>query len=379
MTLVAWAIAAICGLATLLHVASIAIAIIRCRMPRQPLPAPAGAVAVSIVRPVCGIDPHVEATLRSSFALDYPNYELIVCAACAHDPVVPLVRSLIAEHPQVRAKLLVGDERISANPKLNNCVKGWRAAAHDWIVLADSNVLMPRDYLQRLLACWRADTGLVSAPPVGSHPENFWAGLECAFLNTYQVRWQYVADTLGLGFAQGKTLLYRRADIEAVGGLRALAAEAAEDAASTKLIRAAGLKVRLVDAPFQQPLGRRRCTDVWSRQVRWAQLRRASFGKIYALEILGNPVLLIAAAALGAAVCDQPVAGVVAIVGAACYGSEMALAAAAGWHLPLIYPAQAMARDLMLPAIWLAGWRDRGFVWRGNAMNVDEVSRPETA
>ena len=49
----------------------------------------------------------------------------------------------------------------------------------------------------------------MSAPPVGSHPDGFWAALECAFLNTYQARWQYFADTLGLGFAQGKTLFCR--------------------------------------------------------------------------------------------------------------------------------------------------------------------------
>src|SRR5213076_3364150 len=112
---------------------------------------------------------------------------------------------LIAEHPAVRAKLLVGDERISANPKLNNCLKGWRAAAHDWIVMADSNVLMPRDYIERLIAAWRPDTGLVVSPPLGSRPDGFWAELECAFLNTYQLRWLYVADRIGIGFAQGKS------------------------------------------------------------------------------------------------------------------------------------------------------------------------------
>ena len=127
-------------------------------------------------------------------------------------------------------------------------LKGWRAAAHDWIVIADSNVLMPPDYIQRLFASWRADTGLVASPPVGCMPHGFWAEIECAFLNTYQARWQYFADTLGFGFAQGKTMFWRRAVLEHAGGIRALAADPAEDAASTKIVRAAGLKVRLVDA-----------------------------------------------------------------------------------------------------------------------------------
>jgi ceramide glucosyltransferase len=96
---------------------------------------------------------------------------------------------------------------VSNNPKLNNVLKGWRAASHDWIVLADSNVLMPRDYIERLFASWRADTGLVASPPIGSHPEGVWAELECAFLNTYQARWQYIADAFGFGFAHGAPTL----------------------------------------------------------------------------------------------------------------------------------------------------------------------------
>ena len=46
--------------------------------------------------------------------------------------------------------------------------------------------------------------------PIGARPHNFWAGLECAFLNTLQARYQYVSESLGFGFAQGKTMLFRR-------------------------------------------------------------------------------------------------------------------------------------------------------------------------
>ena len=379
MTFAVWAAALYCGIATLLHFVSIAIAVVRCRAPARHLTPPADAPAVTLVQPVCGVDNHVETTLRSSFALDYPRYELIFCVASAKDPVVPLVRALIAGHPAVRARLLIGDERISSNPKLNNCYKGWLAAAHGWIVLADSNVLMPRDYIQRLFAAWRPDTGLVSAPPVGSRPNGFWAGLECVFLNTYQARWQYAADTVGLGFAQGKTLFWRRADLDATGGPRALAAELAEDAASTKIVRAAGRRVRLVDGPFAQPLGRRSLADVWGRQARWAKLRRASFGHFYMLEATAGGALPLAAAAFVAAATDAPVPAYLAFVATLWYGGEMLLAAAAGWHLPLMFPLQAVLRDLMLPALWIEGWRDRGLVWRGNAISVDDDKQVEAA
>src|SRR5262249_41084109 len=233
MTASAVAAASFCGSAFLLHVISLIVAAWRCRprgVSQSACVNASGGPHVSVVRPVCGLDNFLEETLRTSFELDYPRYELIFCVASMRDPAIAVVHQLIAAHPQSHARLLVGDDPVSQNPKLNNCVKGWRAAKHDWIIIADSNVLMPRDYIRRLFAAWKPDTGLVCSPPIGCRPVGFWAGLECAFLNTYQVRAQYVADALGLGFAQGKTMLWRRADLERAGGIGALGAEIAEDA-----------------------------------------------------------------------------------------------------------------------------------------------------
>lgn len=322
---------------------------------------------VSLVRPVCGMENYIEETLRSAFHLDYPRYEIVFCAANAHDAAVPLVRRLIAAHPHVAARLLIGNETISDNPKLNNVCKGWRASAYDWIVMADSNVLMPRDYIERLLAAWRADTGVVSSPPAGGRPQGFWAELECAFLNTYQLRWQYTSAAIGLGFAQGKSMLYRRSQIEQAGGIRLLAAEDAEDAATTKVVRDLGLRVRLVDAPFEQPLGYRSAGEVWARQLRWAKLRQASFRQYYALEILSGSLGPLTAAAYVVAALGLPLGSVVALA-AIWYGAEAALARAAGWHLSLKSPAAWMLRDALLPLLWIGGWLGRGFVWRGNEM-----------
>ncbi len=314
---------------------------------------------------------HVEETLRSAFHLDYPRYEVIFCAATAGDSAVPLARRLMAAYPDVPARLLIGNDAISDNPKLNNVCKGWRAATYDWVVMADSNVLMPCDYIERLLAAWRTDTGLVSSPPVGCRPDGFWAELECAFLNTYQVRWQYAAAGIGLGFAQGKSMLYRRSQIEQAGGIRLLGTEPAEDAASTKVVRAAGLHVRLVDAPFGQPLGYRSAHDVWARQLRWARLRQASFKRYYALEILAGGIAPLAAAGYVLAVSDLPVSGVIALA-AIWYGAEAVLAYSAGWHLTVRSPIAWILRDILLPFLWLGGWLGRDFVWRGNEMRAVE-------
>jgi len=367
---------------TSIHVASIAIAALRLRRGAtgEPLLSTEQLPPVSLVRPLCGIDNYANDTLRSTFVLNYPRYETLFCVASATDPVVPLVQALMRERPEADAKLLVGDERVSDNPKLNNVLKGWRAADYDWIVLADSNVLMPPDYLTRLFDSWRADTGLVASPPIGSQPQSAFAELECAFLNTYQARWQYVADALGSGFAQGKTMLWRRADLDRAGGIETLAKEVAEDAAATKVVRGAGLSVRLVDRPFPQPLGRRSAAEVWNRQVRWARLRRASFPAFFLPESISGgalPMIALAVAASGFGLALAPTILFFAIVW---YGCETLLAAVAGWHVSLRYPFFCLLRDLLLPALFVSGLRGGEFVWRGNEMQVERprALRPRT-
>src|SRR4051794_7451520 len=119
MTIAIWAAGAFSIVATACQVGSVLIAVGRCRQVRAEAQtalgllgltrllrrkgislagrcarpsAPSDAPGVSIVRPVCGIENHGEETLRSAFRLDYPNYEIIFCAAAASDPVVPTVQ-----------------------------------------------------------------------------------------------------------------------------------------------------------------------------------------------------------------------------------------------------------------------------------------------
>jgi ceramide glucosyltransferase len=374
MTAPILAAASFCIAASVIHVTSIVIAVARLRRPApgEP-PSYLKSPPVSLVRPLCGLDNYADDTLRSTFDLDYPRCEILFCVASAKDPVVPLVEALMREHANAGARLLIGNDKVSNNPKLNNVFKGWRAAAHDWIVLADSNVLMPPDYIERLLCSWRADTGLVASPPIGAKPRGIWAELECAFLNTYQARWQYIADALGFGFAQGKTMLWRRADLERAGGIEILGKEVAEDAASTKVVRNAGLKVRLVDRPFAQPLGHRSAAEVWNRQVRWARLRRASFIAYFLPEVLAGGVLPMIALAAVVHAFGLPVAVGVVPFAVLWYGAETLLAVLAGWHASARYPLVCLARDALLPALFVMALQGDEFVWRGNEMQVERL------
>ena len=233
---------------------------------------------------------------------------------------------------------------------------------------------MPRDYIRRLFASWRADTGLVASPPIGCRPQGIWAELECAFLNTYQARWQYVADALGFGFAQGKTMLWRRADLERAGGIEALAKRSRrrrrldQNGARRRSQGAAG-------RPAVPPAARliARAAEVWNRQLRWARLRRASFLAYFLPEALSGgvlPMIALAIVAPGArSAADAERRG----ARRALVWREMLLAAVAGWHLSALYPLYCLARDLPCPCSSSKRLRGDDFVWRGNEMQVERM------
>jgi ceramide glucosyltransferase len=359
-----------CVLALVVHVVTIVVVMRRVRRTDAGMSSPTQ--PVSIIRPVCGIEDFSELTLKSTFHLAHPRYEILFCAAKAADPVIPLVSRLIADHPGIPARLLIGNDPISSNPKLNNVAKGWPAARHAWVVMADSNALLPPDYLHRLLAKWRSDTGLVSSPAVGCSPEGICSELECAFLNTYQARWQLFVDYIGLGFAQGKTMMYRKDLVDRAGGIWALAAEVAEDAASTKLVRRIGLRVRVVDRPISQPLGRRTVSEVWRRQIRWARLRRDTFILYFLPELLAGGVTPLVACAIVAASYNLPMIGTLLAYVTIWYAAEAVLAVAAGWHASWRSPLAWLLRDLLIPVLWVASWMRNDVVWRDSTVDLSD-------
>jgi ceramide glucosyltransferase len=351
---------------------SIGIAMWRLARHGRPAPALAQKPPVSVVIPACGIENFTPLTLERAFKLNWPDYELIFCVADSKDPVIEAVRQAMERHPGVTASILTGDDRISANPKLNNCVKGWRAARHDWVVLADSNVLMPEDYIDHLMAAWRKNTGVVCSTPLGSRPDGFWAEVECAFLNSQQARWQYVGEALGLGFAQGKSMLWHKPMLDAAGGIGALGAEIAEDAAATKLVRSLGRRVHLVASPFEQPLGNRSLAQIWSRQARWARLRRVTFPAFFTPEILlgSLPPLALALSAAALSAKDVSLSAVALAVLAGIYLPELALTSVKGWRLSLRTLPAMMVRDVLGPVVWARSWLSGSFDWRGNTMTI---------
>jgi ceramide glucosyltransferase len=70
-----------------------------------------------------------------------------------------------------------------------------------------------------------------------------------------------------------------------------------------------------------------------------------------------------------------PLVPVLMLFAAFWYGGEALMTRHAGWPLSWRFLPTAILRDLMLPAVWAAGWWRGRFVWRGTTMSVAAASR----
>lgn len=353
-----------------IHVATAAIVALRLRGGRRMALTTGPREPVGILVPVAGLPAADARKALTALALVREDDELVYCAFDEREPIVAPIRAAIARHPGGNVRILAGRDRTTGNPKLDNMEKGYAALSRDIIVSVDGNVAMDPGLVEEALALMDARTGVVSSPAIGTSPEGFAAEVDCAFLNPLYARWQLAADAIGSGYAQGKVLVFRKSMIEAAGGFEALGADTAEDSSATKIARRSGLKVRLLRHPVEQPLGRRTIGEVWTRYVRWAQLRRESFPALYAFEWLMTPLAPAVLAALASS--GGPIHPALAAGGllATWYAVEAMLAKAAGWPLSIAFPAACLVRDAMAVAIWPVALFKRSYRWRGETITI---------
>jgi cellulose synthase/poly-beta-1,6-N-acetylglucosamine synthase-like glycosyltransferase len=76
---------------------------------------------VSIIKPLCGVDPALKSNLKTYFTMKYPLYELLLCVESSGDEAVQVCRNLMDKYPSVDARLFItGDTKVGRNPKINN-------------------------------------------------------------------------------------------------------------------------------------------------------------------------------------------------------------------------------------------------------------------
>ncbi|SAM00494.1 hypothetical protein [Absidia glauca] len=234
------------------------------------------APGVSILRPLKGLDLELEANLRSSFQQNYPKFELLFSVASADDPSIPIVQRLIKEYSKVDSRLIIGEQIVGINPKINNMVTSYDSAKYDIIWILDSNVHVDEDTLGRSVdELEKPGIGLVHHLPMATQPSSYAAQVEQVFLNTNHAKMYLAINTVGIASCvMGKSNLYRRSDLDKAGGLAAFGKYMAEDNIVGEALWAQGLRHAMSADMACQVLGKITPKEYCGRRARWVRLRK---------------------------------------------------------------------------------------------------------
>ncbi|KAH9982338.1 glycosyltransferase family 21 protein [Lactifluus volemus] len=201
--------------------------------PPLPFSPRSSAPGVSILRPLKGLDPNLSGCLESSFKQDYPNFEILLSVADEDDEALPIVHELIAKYPNVNARVVIANDDVGVNPKINNLMRPYTEAAHDILWILDSNVAVAPGTLARAVDILSRPSSSNTDPPrrrialvhhvpfvvsKRSHG-SFGAQVEEAFLNTNHAKMYIAINTVAVDSCViGKSNLLRRSDLECLDG-----------------------------------------------------------------------------------------------------------------------------------------------------------------
>ncbi|ABC80671.1 glycosyltransferase [Anaeromyxobacter dehalogenans] len=348
---------------------------------RQAPRVPLGTPGVSILKPLCGLEDGLAASLAAFAVLDWPDYEVVLGVRSEADAAWPVARWAARRWPG-RFSVAVQRGEPGLNPKVNQLITLAAAARHEVLVVSDSNVRVERGYVREIVALLEDQTvGLVTHPIAGAGGETLGGLMDDLHLAGSITPGVLAAKRLaGRDIVVGKSMALRRADLRALGGFAAVKDVLAEDYVLGRMVGTVLRKrVAVAVRPIRNVGGRRSVGEFAARYRRWAVLQRQAVGRgVYAAQVLLNPVLL---AALGAAV--APSSGTLAALGVAVAAKTGLDGAAARALRPggftLAQLAVVPLKDLVFGAAWLHGLLRRDVVWRGTRLRVGPGTRIDSA
>jgi ceramide glucosyltransferase len=332
---------------------------------------------LTLLKPVHGAEPGLEAHLATFFEQDYPEYEILFCARTANDAGLETARRVAARYPSIAAKFLsTGGEPDYINAKVASMELMETEAAYEILVISDSDVRVSPDYL-RAVALPFADekVGAMCCPYRGVAAEGgLWARLEAVGMSVEMTSGVLVARMMeGMQFVLGPTMAFRRDAIRRMGGFAVTADYCADDFVlgneTFKLGKTVVLSTHAIDHMVIN-------STLWpslKHQVRWMKSTRFSrpkghFGTALTFSVPFGLLGLAAGAWIG-----HPWWGV-ALLGWT-LATRLALAIAVGgmvvedrsWFgLLVLYPL----RDLMGFGFWAASYWGRKILWRGRVFEL---------
>jgi ceramide glucosyltransferase len=328
---------------------------------------------VSILKPLKGTDPEMYESFRSHCLQNYPQFEMIFGVSDAADPAIDLVERLRKEFPERSIRIVICSEILGANVKVSNLVQMAREARYDILLVNDSDIRVPPDYLRRITAhLGEPQIGMVTCLYRGVPTASLGSCLEALGISTDFSAGVLVAQELegGIRFGLGSTLALRRTDLESIGAFEALVDYLADDYELGARIADKGLRVKLSEVVVETFLPVYSLRGFVEHQLRWGRCIRDSrpwgylglvttFGLMWSLLalILGKGALwtwlLLVAVLL--------VRALMAIsVGKQVLHDPQVVRSL--WLLPL--------RDLMAVGLWIGSLLGHTVRWRGQTFRL---------
>lgn len=280
---------------------------------RRNQPAAGFTPPLSVLKPMRGSYRDAYRNLSSFCRQDYPHYEILFGVNDHDDPVIAVIRRLMAEFPALSIRLAIGSPPLASkmagftnlgpiahgsNDKVVKLCRLARESKHDILVVSDGDIAVEPDYLRRVAAAFRDPrVGVATCLYRGATEPNLWSELEDLSLTTDFLAGVLVARKLGVKFALGATMAVRRDALAAIGGFEALADAAADDHELGGRVAARGFRVEFAETTPETECSTHDFGSYFQHHLRWAIVTRTSqpWGHVGFLFAQGLPWAVLAA------------------------------------------------------------------------------------
>ena len=336
---------------------------------------------ISILKPLKGLDDNLFDNLESFCHLDYPRYELIFALQDMNDQACKVAQKVKNKYPGKDIRIVAKRCNAGLNPKVNNLMAAYDAAKYEYILISDSNVQAGRQYLKSTVSPMNdPNVGLVSNLIEGVGGRTAGSVLENLHMNSFIMGSVCFLDRfLKLPCVVGKSMLMRKKDLEAIGGLHGVKDVLAEDYLLGKKMGESGKRVVLSPYRIQNVNHYWGIKKFLNRHTRWGKLRWKIGGAKYVSELAANPVFtsampLFILGPVRPAIMLALFTSMLKIAGDLYIGKETGT----GMH-PLSYLLVPL-KDILIGLIWFVPIFSQGVAWRGNKYIIgkDSVLSPYT-
>lgn len=337
-----------------------------------------GLPPVSVLKPVRGVDANAYENFASFCQQNYDGYEILFAVADAEDPVLPLIGKLQKDFPERTVRLISEIPHLGPNRKLNNLAALSRAAAHEILVISDSDVRVDPLYLRRVAARFsNPNLGAVTAFFRSRVESSLGATLEALVLPSETVPNALVARKIEgkVRFAFGWTMATTKTHLEAIGGFEAMVHVHSDDFELGNRIAARGLTIELLAEPVEMVFAKESIAAFLRHELRWAIGLRSvrPVGYWGLLFTFGLPWTILAMLIAPTAGCAFGYAASylflrllqVWLTGA--WGLDDPVTRKSWWLTPL--------RDAINFCVWLAGFFTNEIEWRGIKYKVKKGNK----